>query len=589
MSQQTERRRYPRKVLPAPDVGIVHPHYGVEEQDHATGSGSDTLLVYLLNMSEGGFLLEALQRLPVDTEVDLWTRLPDDKDWQAFRGRVVWEQMSPVKSESYLLGVELLETLEFPEGTKSCVEEGKRKMYPHDLEFLINTPLLDAISLEAKCPLLSSMTPKHVRAKTRFIAQGDEGDTFFIIQKGSCVVSVEKDGTKHAVTWLRDGDIVGEIALFTGEPRTASVDAETDMILWGLTRDQFDSLCVNYPDLVDFLTELVTHRLSTEQVTANRTVGKYIINEVIGRGGWSIVYRGVHSSLNMPVAIKMLKHDMAMNAEFAEKFQNEARIVARLNHENIVRVFDIEELFRTVFIIMEHLEGVPLDYILGRLPKLPISKVVDILLQVCNGLNYAHEQGIVHQDVKPANIFIQADERAKIVDFGLSCPPGSVDCSLPGTVYYMSPEQIEAESVDERSDIYSLGIMVYEMVTGQRPYPEDDFAKLMALHVTEDVPDPRNLVPDLPDELRYFIKRATQRDPAARFKSMWEIIRDLQPFADKMGGEKRPQPRERRKMMSLYLFYQEEQQLMLNKLVESFDNEVEKIGVEMKITNVDEV
>jgi serine/threonine protein kinase len=238
---------------------------------------------------------------------------------------------------------------------------------------------------------------------------------------------------------------------------------------------------------------------------------------------------------------------------------------------------------------MEYLEGVPLDYILYKMPKLSISKVVDILLQVCNGLNYAHEQGIVHQDIKPANIFIQADERAKIVDFDLSCPPGSVDCTLPGTVYYMSPEQIEGESVDERTDIYSLGIMVYEMVTGRRPYPEDDLAKLMALHVTEDVPDPRNLVPDLPDELSYFIKRATQRDPAARFKSIWEIVRDLQPFADKVGVEKRQQQGQRRKMMSLFLFYQEEQQLLLNRLVENFDNEVDKIGVEMKITNVDEV
>ena len=589
MSQHSERRRYPRKILPTPDVGIVHPQYGVADQGRSTESGSDTLLVYLLNMSEGGFLLEALQSLAVDTEVDLWTRLPDNKDWQAFRGRVVWEQMSPIKSKSYLLGVELLGSVVLAEETMSCVEERSRTMYPRDLEFLINTPLLHAIPLEAKCPLLNSMTPRHVGAKTRLIAQGDEGDTFYIIQEGSCIVNIEKDGTKHAVTRLRDGDIVGEIALFTGEPRTANVDAETDMILWGLTRDQFDSLCIQYPDLVDFLTELVTHRFSTEQVTASRTVGKYIINEIIDRGGWSIVYRGVHSSLNMPVAIKMLKHDKAMNLEFAEKFQNEARIVASLNHENIVRVFDIEELFRTIFIIMEYLEGVPLDYILDKTPKLSISKVLDILLQVCNGLSYAHEQGIVHQDIKPANIFIQADERAKIVDFGLSCPPGSVDCTLPGTVYYMSPEQIEGESVDERTDIYSLGIMVYEMVTGQRPYPEDDLAKLMALHVTEDVPDPRNLVPNLPDELSYFIRRATQRDPAARFKSVWEIIRDLQPFADKLGLEKRPQAGQRRKMMSLFLFYQEEQQLLLNRLVENFDNEVDKIGVEMKITNVDEV
>ena len=119
-------------------------------------------------------------------------------------------------------------------------------MYPADLEFLINTPLLKVIPMEAKCPLLNFMTPQRVPTGTRFIAQGDKGDTFYIIQEGTCVVNVEKNGTKHWITRLRGGDIVGEIALLTGEPRTANVDAETDMILWSLTREQFDSICSKY-------------------------------------------------------------------------------------------------------------------------------------------------------------------------------------------------------------------------------------------------------------------------------------------------------------------------------------------------------
>ncbi|MGD8531665.1 MAG: serine/threonine-protein kinase, partial [Syntrophobacterales bacterium] len=260
-----------------------------------------------------------------------------------------------------------------------------------------------------------------------------------------------------------------------------------------------------------------------------------------------------------------------------------------LNHDNIVRVYDIEELFRTIFIIMEYLEGLPLDYILYRMPKLTVPKALDILLQVCTGLSYAHDQGIVHQDIKPANIFIQLDGRTKIVDFGLSCPPGTIDCSLPGTIYYMSPEQIEGETVDERTDIYSFGIMAYEMLTGQRPFLEDDPAKLMELHLKKDVPDPKALVPDLPYELNYFIKRATQKDPSARFKSVWEIIRDLQPVADKLGVEKRPETDKRRKMMNLFLFYQDEQQLVLNKLIEDFNSQVKKIGAELKVTTVEKV
>jgi serine/threonine protein kinase len=260
-----------------------------------------------------------------------------------------------------------------------------------------------------------------------------------------------------------------------------------------------------------------------------------------------------------------------------------------LNNENIVKVYDIEELFRTIFIIMEYLEGVSLEHLLSRIRKLSANEVLNILLQVCNGLGYAHERGIVHQDIKPANVFIQSDGQAKIVDFGLSCPPGTADCCLPGTVYYMSPEQIEGESVDERTDIYSLGIMAYEMVTGQRPYPEDDLATLLDLHVHEDVPDPRTLVPDLPNELHYFIRRSTQRDPSARFKTVWEVLRDLQPFADKLGVERQPRGGHQRKMMSLSVFYQEEHQLLLNRLVEEFSNELQKIGLVLRAADFKDV
>jgi hypothetical protein len=131
--------------------------------------------------------------------------------------------------------------------------------------------------------------------------------------------------------------------------------------------------------------------------------------------------------------------------------------------------------------------------------------------------------------------------------------------------------------------------MAYEMITGQRPYPEDDLANLMKMHVMEDVPDPRKLVPDLADELIYLIKRATQRDPSARFKTVWEIIRDLQPYAESVGVERQSQLKEQRKMMSLFLFYQEEQQLRLNKLVEKFNSEIEKLGAELEVRTVDDV
>jgi len=226
---------------------------------------------------------------------------------------------------------------------------------------------------------------------------------------------------------------------------------------------------------------------------------------------------------------------------------------------------------------------------LERTPRLPLARVVDILMQVGAGLAYAHEKGIVHEDIKPANVFIQPVERAKIVDFGLSLPPGTAAFTVSESAPYMAPEQIKGEPMDARSDIYALGIMAYEMVAGQRPYAEDDISKLLDMHVLEDVPDPRGVVPDLPDELCHFIRRATERDRTARFKSAWEALRTLQPLADKIGVTRAPHLRERRRMMSLFLFYAEEHQLTLNRLVEGFSRELENIGATLRAADFKDI
>ena len=278
------------------------------------------------------------------------------------------------------------------------------------------------------------------------------------------------------------------MAVLTGEPRNAHVEAETDMDLWGLTKDQFDALSEEQPDLGDFLTELVAHRFATSRTTADRVIGKYLITDIIGQGGYSIVYKGRHLDLEMPVAIKMMKHDMAMDPDFIHNFRQEAKTVASLNHPHIVQVYDFEERYRTLFIITEYLEGIPLDSLLEKVGRLPAHQVVGFLLQIATGLSYAHEKGLVHLDIKPANIFLLSNDRIKILDFGLACPPGSEGLCGLGTLHYVSPEQIEGETVDGRADLYSLGIMTFELLTGVRPFPEEDPSTLMAAHLTRAAP-----------------------------------------------------------------------------------------------------
>jgi eukaryotic-like serine/threonine-protein kinase len=458
----------------------------------------------------------------------------------------------------------------------------RKEMSSDDREFLIHTRLFDAIPQEAKLNLLVAMKASKVSAGSRFIHQGDEGDSLFIIQSGSCTVSVERDQVLHPVAVLSRGDTVGEMALLTGEKRNAQVEALTDLDLWGLSKDDFEKCCYKYPEIRHFLTQVLTARFARSTLIADRTIGKYLINQILDRGGWSIVYKGVHTTLNMPVAIKMLRHNMALDSNFLKNFQDEARIIANLNHENIVKVYDIEQLYRTVFIIMEYLDGDSLEKILREGPRLSSPRALKILLQTCSGLAYAHERGIVHGDIKPGNIFILDGDKAKILDFGLACAPGTKLTSLAGTPKYLSPEQIKRSPIDERSDIYSLGIAAFRMITGQDAFHSPDIAELLNMHLHAAIPNPKSLVPDLPDELSDFIIRATQKNPAERYETVGQIMAELQPLSQRLGVEIPSDSRRNNNMMSLFLFYRVDKQAIIKQLVNDFTSELKKVGAVLR-------
>ncbi len=285
------------------------------------------------------------------------------------------------------------------------------------------------------------------------------------------------------------------------------------------------------------------------------------------------------ADLNMSVAIKMMKHNLAMNPDFLENFWNEAKIIASFNHDNIVRVYDIEALYRTVFIIMEHLDGETLQDMLIRLGSIPMRRIIDYLIQTCCGLGYAHQRHIVHQDIKPANLFVQKYGRLKILDFGLACPTCCEDRPFEGTVNYMSPEQASCELTDQRSDIYALGITAYEMVTGQRPYPENDLVNLMKLKVDQDIPDPAEMVPDLPMELRKFIITACRRNPDQRYQNVGQALIDLHQLADKFRLKRSDLSLGKQKMTTLYLMYKEDQRQALGQIVKDFSESIENPGI----------
>jgi CRP-like cAMP-binding protein len=450
------------------------------------------------------------------------------------------------------------------------------------------TKFLRFIARKDRSPFFDKMTYRHIKAGERFVVQGALEDTAYIIQRGSCLAIVEKDGDLHPVNHYGEGDIVGGLGILTGEPRRVHVEAETDMDLWIMTRAQFEAMTNKDPALLEFITELVADRLDSRRPTAYRTIGKYVATDIIGRGAFSIVYKGKHTGLNMPVVIKMMRHDMALYPDFMESFRNEAKIIAGLAHEHIVKVYDFEERYRTLFIVMEYLKGSSLKDMIGRLRTLPPKLTANYLVQVGSALDYAHQRGIIHRDINPSNMIVQPDDQVKILDFGLACPAGTEDFSNTGTAYYMAPEQIDGQPVDPRTDIYALGITAYEMATGRRPFPEDNTQALLDLHLNHDIPDPAHLIADIPTALRSFILRAGRCRADRRYQDMDQAIDELQPLV----GDIRPPTRDasirKQNLSALFLTHTGENQEALDRLLEEFKARALALGADVKMTDHEE-
>ncbi len=582
---ENERRRWPRTPC-GQEVGIIQ---GIPRDDPKRGRKDECghLFVEMMDAGQNGASFMCEQALDQGTDLDLLLQDKETGAWEGYPARVIWTRKHEA-SDLRHVGLEFLDQ-EREAGTVCQVAPETDRATVADLDFLTGTSLLSAIPRQSLCPLLNCLRSRRLEAGERLIVQGENGDRLFLVQDGECAVRVESEGEIFQVAKIRPGEVVGEMAVLTGEPRTAHVDALTPLKVWELLSEDFERVAAQYPDIRIFLTELITNRFENSPHTADRKVGKFTIKQPLGKGGWSIVYRGVHTRLGMPVAIKMMRHDMAMETDFITSFRSEAELIAPMSHPNIVQVFDIDELYRTVFIVMEYLEGFSLESLLEHRGMLSASRVLNILIQICSGLAYAHDRGIVHRDIKPANIFVQAEDRIKILDFGLACAPGTEDMSLAGTVKYAPPEQIEGDPVDGRADIYSLGIMAYEMITGQRPYPEDDVMQLMDLHCEADIPDPALIVPDIPLGLRQFILKACRRPPGERYQSADEAREALEAVSRKLGLDVERAVLSEHHMTSVFVFFNNAQKQDLTRLLEEFGAKAHEMGVVIKVAEFKDV
>jgi serine/threonine protein kinase len=252
------------------------------------------------------------------------------------------------------------------------------------------------------------------------------------------------------------------------------------------------------------------------------------------------VYKAMHPTLHRPVAIKVLPHSLAQDSEFRKRFEREARTVAALKHPNIVQMFDFGEADGTAFMVIEYIGGPDVsDTLKGG--ALPLDRALPIAHDVAGALDYAHQQGLVHRDIKPSNVMLDSVtttgsdgrvERAVLMDFGIARILGGntrlTASGMIGTLDYMSPEQIkDSKEVDGRADIYSLGVMLFQMLTGRLPFTASNPGALLIAHLNQPAPNPRDLRADIPDEVAEATLRALEKDPARRFQTAGEFAAAL--------------------------------------------------------------
>ena len=267
-----------------------------------------------------------------------------------------------------------------------------------------------------------------------------------------------------------------------------------------------------------------------------KALGKYEIGDLVGQGGMAEVYKSRHSALNRDVAVKLIHAHLASREGFVERFQREARLVAALRHPNIVQVFDLDSYIGVYYMVMEFIDGTTLaarlDDLRAQGRQMPLRQAINLIITLCSALDYAHSHSMIHRDLKPGNVMFTSQGQPILTDFGLAKIVGGMTQTssslVIGTPMYMSPEQGFGNPVDGRSDIYSLGVILYELVTGHPPFEGDTPLSIIMKHFNQPLPSARNINPHVPEAVERIIATATAKRPEERYQTCAEFSEALQ-------------------------------------------------------------
>lgn len=271
-----------------------------------------------------------------------------------------------------------------------------------------------------------------------------------------------------------------------------------------------------------------------DNYTGKRLDGRYEIQEVVGVGGMAVVYKAYDNIDDRTVAVKILKEEYLANEEFRRRFKNESKAIAVLSHPNIVKVFNVSYGDRLQYIVMEYVEGITLKEYIEQQGKLGIKETVHFTMQILRALQHAHDKGIVHRDIKPQNIMLLSNGNIKVTDFGIArfsySDTKTMTDSAIGSVHYISPEQARGDATDDRADIYSVGVVMYEMLTGQLPFQSDNSVSVALMQLQNDPKNPRELNPNIPVGLEQIVMHAMRKNAKERYQSAAEMLLDIEEF-----------------------------------------------------------
>lgn len=271
-----------------------------------------------------------------------------------------------------------------------------------------------------------------------------------------------------------------------------------------------------------------------DKFVGKRLDGRYEIEEIVGVGGMSVVYKAHDEIDDRTVAVKILKEELLQNEEFRRRFKNESKAIAVMDHPNIVKVYDVGFGDRVQYIVEEYIDGITLKEYIERQGVLPWKDALYFATQILRALQHAHDKGIVHRDIKPQNIMLLQDGTIKVTDFGIArfarSEQRTVTDKAIGSVHYISPEQAKGEATDAKSDLYSVGVLLYEMLTGKLPFDADSAVSVAIMQLQNEPIKPSTLNPEIPEGLEEITLRAMQKNPAERYSSAAEMLSDIETF-----------------------------------------------------------